>query len=87
MGLYFKFAPVRRWRDLGLLRRRQPSASLQTIRVSGVDRPDVHKEGVAPASRSWTVRPCAMDYSLLRREHRLVVHSCVWRPDQCQQGL
>jgi hypothetical protein len=43
-------------RDLGLLQRRQSSAPSWTIRATGTDRPDVHREGAAPMPRSWTIR-------------------------------
>jgi hypothetical protein len=73
-------------RDLGLLqrRRRRPSAPPRTVRASGADRLDVRREGAAPTLRSRIVRPRATDRPRLCREHRQVVHSCVWRPDRRQ---
>jgi hypothetical protein len=63
-------------RDLGLMQRRRYYII--------VDRPDVRREGVALAPRSRTVRPYAADCPRLRREHRQVVHSSVWRPNRRQ---
>jgi hypothetical protein len=67
-------------RDLGLLRRRRSSAPSQTVRALGADRPDVCREGAAPAPRSRTVWPCAVDRPCLRREHRKVASGIVLRP-------
>jgi hypothetical protein len=43
-------------RDLGLLRRIRLFAPLRTIQTLDADRPDVRREGVTLASRSWTIR-------------------------------
>jgi hypothetical protein len=40
----------------------------------GVDLLDIRREGDAPAPRSQTVWPRAVDHPLLHREHRHVVH-------------
>lgn len=53
-------------RDLGLLRRRRPSVPSRTVRASGADHPDIHREGAAPAPRSRTVRPCAVESTARR---------------------
>jgi hypothetical protein len=70
-------------RDLGLLQRRTCSAPSRTVRTPSADRLDVRR-GAALAPRSQIVRPCAADHPRLRREHRQVVRSSVWRPDRRQ---
>jgi hypothetical protein len=44
----------------------------------GVDHPEAHREGAAPAIRSRTIQSYIADRSLSRREHHQVVHSSVW---------
>jgi hypothetical protein len=46
-----------------------------------MDHPEACRGGSAPALRLRIVRPYAVDCPRLRREHRQVVHSRVWRPD------
>jgi hypothetical protein len=71
-------------RDLGLLRRRRLSAPSHTVRALDADRSEACRGGDVPAPRSRTVWPCVVDCPRLRREHRQVVRSSVWRPDRCQ---
>jgi hypothetical protein len=48
-----------RRRDLGLMQRIRPSMPSRTVRAPGAGRPDAHREGAAPATRSQTIRAAA----------------------------
>jgi hypothetical protein len=58
----------------------------RTVRAPDADRPDVQRGGAAPPPRSQTVRLFVIDRPRLRREHRQVARSSVWRPGRHQQS-
>jgi hypothetical protein len=71
--------------DLGLLRRRRPSAPSRTVRAPGADRPDVRRGGVAPVLGRGPSGPVPRTVRASAESTTRRSISSVWRPDRCQQ--